>query len=261
MNYLKKIIKYLIMIGIILYLIGGLDMYINQRKEIYFPDEQDFDSCTTFLDAEKIKVSGTRLYFKENSDKLIIYYHANSGSACDDDFLKKIFEELNYSYIFVEYAGYANDARKPSKKLILRDVKNTNDFIKTIDYSELILIGYSLGTGPASYHSTLTKADKIFLVAPYRNIADLTKQRRSIYPLSLILTENYDNELYLQSYDGKLLIIHGGNDLRIPIELAKRLFNSVPTENKEFVEVREAAHGDIFDYDETINRMTGFIRE
>lgn len=261
MNYIKEIIKYLIVIGVILYVIGGLVTYFNQHKEIYFPDEQDFDSCIAFSDAEKVKVSGTRLYFKWNSNKLIIYYHANTGSACDEDFLKEIFEEINYSYIFVEYAGYAGDSRRPSKKYILQDVRNTNNFIKTLNYSELIIGGYSLGTGLASYHSTLTKADKIFLVSAYTSIADLAKQRTSIYPLSLLLTENYDNELYLQNYKEGLMVIHGGNDLVIPIELAKRLFNSVPTENKEFVEVKEAGHGDIFDYDETIDRIKGFIKK
>ncbi|MFC1756459.1 hypothetical protein ACFLY1_00730, partial [Patescibacteria group bacterium] len=73
----------------------------------------DFKSCTFFQDSQKINIGGTRAYYKENSKKLILFYHGNAGSACDRSFLRDEFQKLGYSYIFVEYTGYSNDSRKP----------------------------------------------------------------------------------------------------------------------------------------------------
>ncbi len=256
MKFIKRFIGYIVISFVIAYFIGGLLIYLNQHKEVYYPDESDFYSCDGFEDIEKIEHKGTRMYYKENSDKLVIYYHSNSGSACDDAFLKDVFKD--YSYIFVEYRGYANDDRRPSKNLILKDVENVNDFIKTIDYSKLVIGGYSLGTGPASYHTMLAEVDSIFLLAPYKSVADLAKRRAKFYPISIILTENYDNELYLKDYKGELMIIHGTEDVRIPIEFGMQLFDSVHSENKEFVEVK-AGHGDVFDNKEVLDKIKGFI--
>ena len=70
--------------------------------------------------------------------------------------------------------------------MIIKDVENIDKFIKKIDYSELVFLGYSLGTGLASYHSTITKPDKLLLIAPYSSMADLAKLRVKYYPVSFI---------------------------------------------------------------------------
>lgn len=260
MNDIKKLLIFILISVVIGYIIGGFIIYINQHKEIYFPDDQNFEKCEIFSDAEKIVFKGTRLYFKQNSDKLAVYYHSNTGSACNSSFFKQLFDELNLSYIFVEYAGYANDSRIPSKKLILQDIRNVNEFMKSSDYSELIYSGYSLGTGPASYHSTLTKPDKILMISPYSSIADLAKLRNTKYPVSIILKEDYDNIEYLKDYDNKVMIMHGSEDTRIPIEFSKKLYDTLSSE-KKFVEIKGAEHGDVLDYKEGSDKIKEFIRE
>ena len=89
---------------------------------IYYPDNQDFYGCEGFKDYEKINFNGTRFYLFEQSDSVLVYYHGNAGSACDRSFLKDIFEQSNHTLVFVEYAGYSNDTKKPSVVLFLKDV-------------------------------------------------------------------------------------------------------------------------------------------
>jgi len=228
---------------------------------VYYPDKQDFDLCQGFKDSQKINFNGTRFYYKQNSDKLIIFYHGNAGSACNRSFLKDFFEENDYSYIFVEYAGYSNDSKKPTKKLLLQDVENVNNFIKDLNYSELVLAGESIGTGLASYHSTLTKADKLFFVAPFSSIADVGQRHFFLYPVKLLLKENYDNELWLQDFKEKIMIIHGNKDGIIPMRLSKKLYESISTIKKKYVEIDGAGHNDIYRYEEVWNNMKDFFNE
>jgi uncharacterized protein len=261
MRNLNKKIKYLLLAGIIGYIFMGLFLFIFQKDQVYFPPKQDFYNCPDFLDSQKMNVNGTRFYFQNNSDRLVVFYHGNGDSACNWAGVKQIFKEENLSLIIVEYAGYSNDNKKPSKRLILKDVDNINSFIRTLNYSELIIGGFSLGSGVASYHSTLTKPDKLLLVSAYTSIKDVAHRIFFMYPLSIMLTENFDNEAYLKYYNGDLLIIHGGKDYAIPISMSRKLFDSLNTENKEFVEIKDGGHGNIFGFNQTMEKIREFVKE
>jgi len=258
MGFLKKIIGFVILSLIIAYVIAGFYTYFTQTEQVYFPSDVDFDTCPNFIESKKVRYKGTRMYFNELSDKLIVYYHSNTGAACDQKLLKNLVDELGISYIFVEYAGFANDDRTPTKKLILEDVKNVIEFTKMLNYSELILLGYSLGTGPATYHSSIEHADKVILVAPYTSIRDIAQERKPYFPIALLLRENFDNIHNLKNYDNKIIIIHGNDDITIPITYGKELFGSIKNEQKQFVEV-DSGHGDILENSDAINAIKRFI--
>lgn len=90
---IKKMISSVIIAMIITYFLVGLYLFFFQKSMIYFPNDQDFESCTGFKDYEKINHNGTRFYLKQISDQAIIYYHGNAGSACDRSFIKDLFEQ------------------------------------------------------------------------------------------------------------------------------------------------------------------------
>ena len=230
-------------------------MYLIQAKFVYFPDKRGFYSCSAFNDAQKLDANGTRFYFKKNSDRLVIVYHGNAGSACDRHFLKKVFEDAGYSYIFAEYAGYADDKKSPSKKLLMQDAKNIGSFVKDGKFSKVVLFGESLGTALASYHSTLADVDGIILVAPFDSMLNIAKRQYPIYPVGLLLREDYDNIKSLKGYKGKITIIHGSKDGIVPISMARNLFDRLDTDKKSFIEVEGAGHNDIYDFKQAISAI------
>ncbi len=239
----------------VVYFAFGLILYFFQSRFVYYPDRTDFYSCRNFDDSEKFEANKTRFYYRKNSNKLIVVYHGNAGSACDRYFLKNIFEGANYSYIFVEYSGYANDKRSPSMKLIMRDVKNVNDFIKQKEFKKIVLFGESLGSGPVAYQTNLIAVDGIILVSPFDSVLNVAKKEYPMYPVGFLLKENYDNVKMLEGYTGKMTIIHGSKDSTMPITHSENLFNSVGTKSKKFVIVKSAGHNDIYDFNETIETI------
>jgi uncharacterized protein len=244
-----------------LYLLFGLFLFLNQKSFIYYPDKQDFNSCKEFSDAEKIVVNGTKIYFKNNSDIMVVFYHGNAGSACDRSFIKNQIEKVGYSYAFVEYAGYSNDTKKTSKNRILKDVENTNSFLLQKNYKEIIVIGESIGTGPASYHSSISHVSKLVLISPFNKLSDVAKKTYSLYPLSILLTENYDNEKWLKYYNGAVLIIHGDKDTFVPSDLSLKLFNTLTAKDKQYKIINGASHNDIYNYEETFNELELFLKK
>lgn len=235
-------------------------MFICQKRFIHYPNNQDFNSCTNFKDSEKLNIDGTRIYYKENSEKLIIFYHGNAGSVCDRIYLKERFEKLNLSYIFVEYAGYSNESRTPSKALLMKDVLNVNRFVIDKKFSKITIMGESLGTALATYQSTILTVDKLLLISPFFSIEDLVKKDFKIYPISLILTENYNNARWVKKSKAKNIeIIHGREDEIIPIEQSRKLYQEINITNKKIIEVDRAHHNDIYSFNETENNINQFL--
>ena len=140
-NKIKKLV--LISLGVIIvgYVFICVLFFVFQQSLIYFPSDQDFASCARFSDAQKINLEGTRMYYQQVSDVLVIVYHGNGGSACDRSFLKSLLAEENVSYLFVEYAGYSSDKRTPNKERILNDVQNVHKFIRSLNMSKVIVLG------------------------------------------------------------------------------------------------------------------------
>lgn len=250
----KRLFKRLIVIIAGTYLVVGLFLFFSQNSYIYFPDSRDFAFCPDFADSEKLNMDGTRAYFKHRSEKLVVFYHGNAGSACDRAWLKQVFENLNYSYLFVEYAGYSGDARPPNKKLILQDVENVNKFLQSRQYSRLTLMGESIGSAVAVYHSSIADEDQLLLVAPFDNMVNVAKKHYPFFPASLLLRENYDTLRWATDLKS-VLIVHGERDSIIPIALSRNLFKKIGIANKTFVAIAGADHNDLYDFPETLQAI------
>ncbi len=253
------VLKVVLLYSCLLYLVVGVYLFIFQKKYIYFPLPQDFYDCPNFANSQKLNLNSTRVYYKKNSDKLVVFYHGNAGSACDRVFMKNKFESLNYSYIFVEYTGYANDSPKPSKKILMQDVRNVNDFIKNLGYQKLVLAGESLGASLALYHSSLIDEDKVLLISPFYKLSDVAKVHYSWYPVSWMLLDNYDNSEWVDNVNN-LLIVHGENDEIIPIEHSRKLFDKANAVQKNFVALKNTGHNDMFLDQESFNPIADFLK-
>lgn len=244
---LKDALTKIAAISIALYVIFGLILFSSQRSMIYYPDRQDFFDCPFFDDHQIREYNGTRFYYLESSaDEVIIYYHGNAGSACDRGTLRPFFENFGWSVIFAEYAGYSDDKRRPSKELIFEDVRNINSFVDQ-RYGRVTIYGQSIGSGAASYHAAIGDVDTLILVAPFSSLKDVAQSKIKIYPVSLLLTENYDNIRALEDYEGRVIIFHGDADHVIPYRFSLQLFEKIEAQQKEYFLIEGKGHNDIWE--------------
>jgi uncharacterized protein len=256
----KPIIIQIITAIIIGYILFGLFLFFNQKAMLYYPDAQEFEQCEGFSDYKKITHNGTRFYFKQNSTKkVIIYYHGNAGSACDRSSFRPIFEQSDASILFVEYSGYSNDNKTPSKKLILNDVQQIHDYITQHNFKNIVVYGQSIGSGAASYHASLGDVDKLLLVTPFSNLTYVVQSIYKIYPASLILTEKYPNNTWLKNYQGEILILHGDTDRIIPHEFSQKLYKEISTPHKEYLLIEGKGHNTIWSSPLFQNKIIEYI--
>ncbi len=252
----------IIRILILAYLGFGAYLFFNQRNLLYFPELGDPEACEAFMKTgvEKIVQNGTTLYYKKNGETLVVFYHGNGGTACDRKFLADEFDRGNLSYLFVEYAGYADD-RETTKENIFQDVRNADDFLRTISYKELAFVSESLGAGPLAYHTTRQSPEKIMLIAPYTRISDIMKAHfpYALYPATFLVKDNF-NTAPLDAFRGEVLIIHGTADEIIPFELGERLYERISSTRKKSLFVLSATHNTVLDAPGVKEHFLQFLR-
>ncbi len=250
-----EIIGRLALMIVVVYALFGLFLYLFQSSMIYHPDNTDFYECDYFFEGEFKEHNGTRFYYQEESEDVVVLYHGNAGRACDRASMISFLPE-GYSYALVEYTGYAGDGESPSKEAILRDAGNMAEFFEG---KRVHLFGESIGSSAAAYHSSNSDSVRsITMIAPFYSLEDYASSRYFMYPVTLLLRENYDTASYLEGYNNRSLIVHGDNDFVVPLNQSEKLYNSLQG-YKERVIIEGAGHNNIYGFSEAQDTIRNFI--
>lgn len=241
--------KLMLMTVFALYIGIGILLTVNQEKRIYFPSKD----CSIY----NLDNGDTRFYYESVGSSLIVFYHGNAGSVCDRQPLIERFRDRGYSVLFVEYSGYGDTMGNPTNRKIKDNVKETVDIIGTLEHEEVIVVGESIGTGPASLHASTGPVDKLILISPFTSIADIAKRLMPIYPMSLMIRDDFRNIDYLKDYDNPLLILHGVADRIVPKQYSEPLCTG---ENCRRTLIK-AGHNDMYDRPKTWDEIWGFLDE
>ena len=230
------------------YLLFGFILFIFQNSFFYPADKTAFGDCPKLEKAEKIVSEDLRAYFvKRSSEKVVIYYHGNGGRACDRHYMENFFEPLNYSVLYVEYPGYAEEGDTTMDK-ILNEVRLVDNFLKKQSFKELVVIGESVGTGPATYEASLAgnNISKIILITPYNNMASVAGFHFPLYPTNILVKNNFTPDEWLKNTNIPVTLILAEKDEVVGFEQGKSLSNSISSSNKIEYIVKGAGHNSIY---------------
>lgn len=251
----------LVRVALITYVLYGVLLFARQNALLFFPDQTSFTDCATFAGAVHIDESGTRGYFFQNgtSTKLAVVYHGNAGRACDRGYYRTALEHSGYSWLFVEYGGYAGDGKKANVATVLRDAEHVVSWVSKQSFISVAVIGESVGSGPASYHASLAPVEKLILITPFINIASVARSYFPMYPTTLMLRDDFDNNAWA-AHAKRVLVIHGTADTIIPFSFGKALFDVLPQERKEFLVLPGIDHNDAPAFFQTRSAIMEFLR-
>jgi len=219
-------------IVIIVYvLICGL-LYSCQEKLLFFPEKLDknykFEFKQTFEEkniqtAEGIKLNC--LWFRADSSKGAVFYlHGNGGSLSGWGNVAKRYTDLHYDVFIIDYPGYGKSEGKiHGQEKLYDDLQTVYDSVKNLyPENKIIVLGYSIGTGPAAKLASTNNPKLLILQAPYYNLKDLVKH---IYPIApvFVLKYKFPTNEYLPKCKMPVVIFHGDKDQVIYYESALKL--------------------------------------
>jgi alpha-beta hydrolase superfamily lysophospholipase len=249
--------KIIIIIGVSLvaiYVIAFVIGVLIQKKIVYpVPWDRNQD-CSKKISDEVIERGDTTLYYQNNnSDAVVVFYHGNADIVCDKVDLVDIFNEKGISYIFVEYPGYSGNSGIVSDTSLKESTKEVIAFIDEKNYKHVYVIGQSIGSGLAAFHTSQQAPERLLLFSPFTTLTDVVVNMFPMYPRFLIrrvFDQDFDNVASLKDYMGKLLVVHGTKDTVVPSKQGEKLFDLIPTKDKRYVEAQGYRHANIYGAEE-----------
>ena len=156
----------------------------SKNAEITTPNgAESFFVNTT--DGESINAWRLAAFKNEETKKTALIFHGNADSLRSAHNYQKFFKSLGItSYIF-SYRGYGLSSGWPSEEGLYLDGSALTEEIlrrENIDPKELIVVGVSIGTGPASFIAKKYSVGTLILYSPYTSLPDLIKEK----PLSAL---------------------------------------------------------------------------
>ena len=146
------------------------------------------------------------------TNKIIIYFHGNAEDLGGSYHFLQYFQfRIEAHIIAVEYPGYGVYEGSPNEDDILRDARRVIEFIlKVLRYSinDVIVLGRSIGTGPAWYLASKHNLAALALISPYTSIRGIVKNMFGTLS-QYIIKERFSNIEMMEKINCPTFILHG----------------------------------------------------
>ncbi len=221
MKRLKKIFIRTFSILTILYLLISGFLYFQQENLIFFPKKLSSDykfqfnqkfQEFTIRTKDKINLNGL-LFMTESSKGLILYLHGNAGALNSWGGIAKIYTDLNYDVFILDYRGYGKSEGKIySEKQFHSDIQLAYDTLRsTYLENQIVIIGYSIGTGPAAKLASKNNPKMLILKAPYYSLVDMMHHKYPFLP-NILLKYKFRTCNVIEKIKVPITIFHGNKD-------------------------------------------------
>jgi len=162
---------------------------------------------------------------KNNPNGVILYLHGNRGSnkRCIGQ-ARSAFENTNYDIFMPDYRGYGKTEGKIySEKQMHEDIAQVYAFLK-MNYKEedIVVVGYSMGSGMATKVVAENNPKHLFLLAPYFSIVDMKNRYAPIIP-NFLLKYHMRNDRNFEKVKCPITLFHGTADEVLPYDSSVKL--------------------------------------
>ncbi|WP_420552497.1 alpha/beta hydrolase [Tenacibaculum aiptasiae] len=217
---------------IVIYALLCILLYFFQESLIFFPQElpqghqfnfnQEFNELS--FKSKDGKLLNGLLFKSINSKGLIFYLHGNSGSLNSWGNVAMTYTKLNYDVFILDYRGYGKSQGKiyNQEQLFEDNAIVYNKLKEGYNEDNIIILGYSIGTGLASKLASENNSKHLILQAPYYSLAHLVQQKFSFIP-SFILKYKLETNQYLKKCKMPITIFHGDIDNVINLNASLKL--------------------------------------
>lgn len=261
--WIKRIISIFLSLYIILcilfYLFQETVLFHPQKldKEFVFKFEQNFEQITIET-AEKTLLHGL-LFTADSTKGLIFYLHGNAGALDSWGHVAKYYTNLNYDVFILDYRGFGkSEGNIKSENQLFNDIQTVYDKIKE-RYSEdqIIVLGYSIGTGLATKLASTNSPKMLILQAPYYNMTNVIQSFCPIIP-DFTVRYKLNTNRYITYCKMPIIIYHGNKDRTINYNNSLKL-KELLKPNDTLIILDKQTHNGITENSEYLNSITEIL--
>ncbi len=248
-----KLLGIIGLVLLVLYIAALLFLYVQQEKFIFYPtvlpDDYKFEAYSNFEEVVFRKTHQKTwhgLYFKVPEPKgCVIYFHGNTGDLSRWGAHAEDFRNLGYAVIMIDYPGFGKSRGHLSENQINKFGRRVYDWaLQKFKAEQIVILGRSLGTGPATTLSTKVASKSLILETPFSSIPDMAAQTYKIFPTDYLSRFRFNTLKKIKKTKAPVFVIHGTKDELIPYEMGKSVADAKGT----MITIEGANHNDFSDF-------------
>lgn len=179
----------------------------------------------------------------------VVFSHGNAGSLGHHLGFVLWFAEAGFNVLMYDYRGFGKSGGSVGRRGMINDVKAAFSYVskrRDLDVNRLVSYGHSLGGAQSvtAIGEEPVRGLRAVIIdgafASYRTMARVIGGRLGE---SLVTDELAPKDFVSKISPVPLLVVHGSNDIVVPVSQGRRLFQNA-AEPKTMFEVRAGNHGD-----------------
>ena len=219
-----KWLKRLFIFVLFLYALGCGALYLQQERMIFQPNS--LPKSFEFWAGEEVYVPVAddvdlhALWLRSGrSQGVVLYWHGNRGSNRRCLRQAENLAGLGYDIFMPDYRGYGkSDGEIYSEGQLFSDAQAVYDWLlQHYREDQIVLLGYSLGSGAATYLASQNNPRHLCLVAPFQSMLAMKEMFAPFIP-SFLLKYPLRNDLRLPDVSSPITLFHGSRDELIPYD-------------------------------------------
>ena len=164
------------------------------------------------------------MFQTEKPKGLIFYLHGNAGTVENWGSIASNYTNLGYDIFILDYRGFGkSEGEISSEEQLFSDISSAyNQLKKQYKEENIIITGYSIGSGMATYLASKNHPKSLILQAPYYHLQDLATEKFPIVP-DFVVKYKIPTFEFIKKVKSPIYIFHGYDDYVIPYENSLKL--------------------------------------
>lgn len=229
----------ILLLLLIVYCLVGVFLYVYQRNVLYLP----VGAGSHGYPVEYVSSGDQTLeviVLNTGQQDAVLYFGGNAEAVVGN---AAGFQHVlpRHTVYLVNYRGYGGSTGTPTEEGLYQDAKAVFDAVQK-QHRRVSAIGRSLGSGVATFLATERPVHKLLLITPFDSILHLVQDQYPIYPVSLMLKDQYDSIARVGKIAAETLIVIAEHDLIVPAKYSRLLAGAFPPDQVTVTTLEGAGH-------------------
>ncbi|MFN1834130.1 alpha/beta hydrolase [Balneola sp. MJW-20] len=215
-----------------------------------FPYEERY-----FFVNEEVKIHAIHAR-TENPKGLVLYFHGNRGSNNTNPDKFELFLTRGYDVLYPDYRSFGKSSGELTNgEDLVADMKVVyREMMKEYEQDQIIVLGYSLGSGFAAQVAASFDPKSIVIWTPYLSMIDM---KDAVYPFlpDFLVRFPLRTDEALQQIEEPVYIFYAEEDEVLPVKRSIRLNDYLKESDKYFI-LKRQGHGRIYRNNDLLNEMS-----
>jgi hypothetical protein len=178
----------------------------------------------------------------------MLYLHGNgTRSIWLDRRLERLGQAFDSHVLAAEFRGFDGSDFTPHESSVIEDAHAAHGYLCqrfAISPGDVVLYGRSLGGAVAAALAGQGGARTLILERTFDRMVDVAAEHYPWAPVRWIMRNRWDSVTRLAGFQGPVIQLHGTDDSIVPMIHGRRLFYSLTTTQKVWIQVEGLGHND-----------------